>query len=592
MKSKIISTGTLALSLSLMTFAQDRPNVVFIMSDDLNDWIGALGGNPQVKTPNLDRFCNEKAMVFFNNHCPGPVCGPSRSAMLSGFRPETSGVYGNAQNMLQSALVQQNATLPEYFSAHGYITISKGKIFHRHQTALGYDAGQWAYDIWEPATGSSAAQTDKLYSRLKGLYNGVKNENMLYEGGTPGNELAWAPTVKGKEETFDYLTASWFVEQLKKDYSKPFFMFMGISKPHLPWYVPQEFYDKYEIDSIKIPEYKLDDLDDILTPMGKIKFSMTGDVRWLLQDEMLFKHSVRAYMAAVSYVDECIGLVLDAIDNSKYKDNTIIVIMGDHGWHLGEKLKFGKAALWSETTRTPLIIMTPEMIQGSRCNRVVNLMDMYPSLIELCGLPIKENIEGRSIVPLLSNSDLVWPYPSITTYNKSFTTNDEEWRYTKYSDGTEELYNMKIDPMEWNNLIKSTEIEAIQAKSRLASFIPSHSANDVPNDENVTVINKPDMTIKATRPIFTIGVENANSQLNNFFIYPNPVTDEFTLLVNNNQIGRCEYRLVDSSGKLIENKVITAIETVINMKNMDNGFYFLKCSDMKRKEQMFKIVKN
>lgn len=508
MKKRIISSGTVALCLGFLVSAQEKPNVVFIMSDDLNDWIGALGGNPQVKTPNLDRFCTNNAMVFANAHVPGPVCGPSRSAMLSGYMPQTTGVYSNSQNMRESSLVQEYATLPEYFSKHGYITISKGKIFHRHQTENGYDMGQWAFDVWEPTSGNYRIQQEKLYSRLQGVYNGVKKDNILHEGGTPGNELTWAPTEAGKEETSDYMTAQWFAQQLKKEYEKPFFMAVGFSKPHLPWYVPQEFFDLYDLNTIKIPDYRLDDLDDILTPSGQKRFSATGDFQWLVQDENLFKQSVRAYLATVSYVDVCIGVVLDAIEKSQYKDNTIILIMGDHGWHLGEKLKYGKASLWSEATKTPLIIRTPEMKKATVSNRTVNLIDLYPSLIELCGLPEKEVLDGRSIVPLLKNPKQKWPYPSVTTLNTSFTVNDEEWRYTLYPDGAKELYNLKADPMEWNNLINSANKKALQAKSSLEKWMPTNPAPPTPQDRisnrDAGIIRTPDMSIKEKRPLGTL----------------------------------------------------------------------------------------
>jgi arylsulfatase A-like enzyme len=503
MKVKAMTFGALSLCLGFNLAGQDRPNIVFIMSDDLNDWVGAFGGNPQALTPNMDKFCAEQAMIFTNNHVPGPVCGPSRSAMLSGYRPETTGIYGNAQNMRGSALVQQNLTLPEYFSKNGYLTISKGKIFHRHQTANGYDMGQWAFDVWEPVQGNFNPQKDKLYSRLQGLYDGKKMENARHEGGTPGNELTWAPTIAEKEDTPDYQTALWFAELLKEDYDKPFFMAVGFAKPHLPWYVPQEYFDRYRLEDIKIPEFRLNDLDDILTPTGQQKFDPTGDFLWLMEDEMRFKMSVRAYLATISYVDDCVGIILDAIEKSRYKDNTIIVIMGDHGWHLGEKLKYGKATLWSEATRTPLIIKTPGMKQGSECKRVVNLQDIYPTLINLCGLPTKEGIEGRSIAPLLKSPAIKWAFPSITTLNQSFTVNDEEWRYTRYTDGTEELYNLKKDPMEWNNLIHSNDKKSLQAKSRLEKLIPLNPAPPLPTNSignrDEGIIRTPDLTIKPER---------------------------------------------------------------------------------------------
>jgi arylsulfatase A-like enzyme len=485
MKNKYISAGVMSLIFSFSLHGQIRPNIIFIAIDDENDWVGPFGGNPQVLTPNLDRFCNERAMIFTNAHCTGPVSCPSRSSLLSGFRPERTGCYDNDQNMLNSKLVQEYATMPEFFSKNGYLTISSGKIFHKHQVAGIQDQGQWAFDIWEQEKGNMKPRRDKLTTRTEGLLDGVKLSDQRYTG-LVGADFAWGPTISPKEETTDYRTAQWFSKQLQNDFDKPFFMAVGIAKPHLPWHVPQEFFDLYNLDSIKVPDYRLDDLDDILTPSGEKKFSATEDFLWVSQDEKLFKGAVRAYLACTSYVDYCVGIILDALENSKYKDNTIIVIWGDHGWHLGEKLRFRKVTLWSESTRLPLIIRTPEMNKGSVCDRVVNLIDLYPTLLELCGFPKREIIDGRSFVTLLKNPNKKWPYPSITTQAPgSFTVNDENYRYTKYNDGTEELYDLKKDPMEWTNLIRLNDKRANKAKAKLEKWMPKFSAENISRNSEI-----------------------------------------------------------------------------------------------------------
>jgi arylsulfatase A-like enzyme len=507
MHTKKNLAAVLMLSASLFASGQNRPNVVFIMADDMNDWVGPFKGNPQISTPNMDKLCASNAMVFKNAHVTGTVCGPSRSSMLSGFRPETTGLYSNVQNMINSEIVQQNATLPEYFSKHGYITISKGKIFHKHQTAMGRDHGHWAFDIWEDNKGAYPIDRDKLYSRLQGIYDGKKIEGALHEGGSQGNDPTWAPTTVGKEETSDYMTAKWFAGLLQDDYEKPFFMAVGFAKPHVPWYVPQEYFDRYGLDTLKIPSFTMDDLDDIKTPDGINKFSPSGDFLWAMQDEERFKLAVRAYMANISYVDDCIGVVLDAIEKSKYKDNTIIMVMGDHGYHLGEKLRFNKATLWSESTRTPLIIRTPEMKKSSECNRVVNFIDIFPTLIELCSLPEKNALDGRSFAPLLKNPDKNWPYPSVSVSHAglSHTVNDEVWRYTRYEDGTEELYNLINDPREYSNLINSQDKKALKAKTKLEKWIPVHCAQPVQSNfisnRAADAIPSPDLTIKESRDL-------------------------------------------------------------------------------------------
>jgi len=474
-----------------------RPNVLFIAVDDLNDWIGVYGGHPQCRTPHIDRFA-ENAMVFRNTSCPGPVCGPSRSALLSGFMPATTGIYGNKHNMLKSEIVQTHATLPEYFSKQGYVTISKGKIFHKHATRNGKDHGHWAFDVWEQENGSGGIQPEKSYSRNQGIIKGKKIENAKYtEGG--GTEFAWGPTMGSKEVTKDYRTAKWFEQKLQEDYDKPFFMAVGISKPHLSFVVPQEFFDLYDLDSVKVPEYRMDDLDDIVDSKGNKAFKPHPDFLWC-QEYGVMKEAVRAYMAAVSYADECVGIVLDALANSPYAENTIVVLWGDHGWHLGEKLKFRKASLWREATQLPLIIRVPGMKKGQDCTRNVNLIDLYPTLIDLCGLPEKE-LDGKSIKPLMQNPKLEWT-PTITTQDKgNHSVMSEKWHYITRRKGVEELYDLENDPMEWTNLIQTHPEKSQAVIAKLKPFLPTYDADEIPKSEKGKSVNTIDETIKPRRDL-------------------------------------------------------------------------------------------
>ncbi|MCP4454118.1 MAG: sulfatase-like hydrolase/transferase, partial [Planctomycetes bacterium] len=229
-----------------------RPNVLFIAIDDLNDWVGAYGGHPQCKTPHIDTLA-ENAMIFRHASCPGPVCGPSRSALLSGFMPATTGIYGNSNNMLESKIVQTHATMPEYFSKHGYVTISRGKIFHKHTTQNGFDHGHWAFDVWEQAKGGSQVDPTQLNYRDKGIVNGKQLANAKYTQ-SGGSGFAFGPLLSEKEDTKDYKTAKWFEQKLQEDYDKPFFMAVGFSKPHLPFYAPQEYFDLYDLETVQVPE--------------------------------------------------------------------------------------------------------------------------------------------------------------------------------------------------------------------------------------------------------------------------------------------------------------------------------------------------
>jgi arylsulfatase A-like enzyme len=477
--------------------AGTRPNILMIAVDDLNDWVGVFGGNPQMLTPNMDKLA-ESGIVFRNASCPGPVCGPSRSALLSGFMPATTGIYGNSNNMLGSEIVQTHATMPEYFSKHGYVTISSGKIFHKHITENGNDHGHWAYDIWkqEKGAGGDAPRRDKLYSRKQGIINGKFEPSAENKGS--GVDFTWGPTVGGKETTKDYMTAKWFEQQLQKDYDKPFFMLAGISKPHLPFYAPQEYFDLYDLDTVEIPLHREDDLDDIVDPTGRKIAKPSGDYLWVKDHPDRFKRAVQAYMAASSYADDCVGVILDALAGSKYADNTIIVVWGDHGWHLGEKLRFRKGSLWKESTQLPLIVHVPGMTKGLVCDRNVNLIDLYPTLIDLCGLPEKE-LDGKTFKPLLKNPELEWA-PTVTTRGEgSHSVISERWHYIIHRTEAEELYDLDKDPMEWTNLanLESSDLEKV--KQYMRSFLPGKDAESLPRYEKDRSIKHLDETIKARR---------------------------------------------------------------------------------------------
>ncbi len=503
---QLVSSGLSALVLlvignSIATAQESQPNVLFIAIDDLNDWVSVFGGHPAAQSPHIGQFVNDGAIVFQNAHCAGPVCGPSRSAMLSGFMPSRSGVYGNSQNMLDSDLIQQHATLPEYFSKHGYVSLSMGKIFHRHVAAHGTDAGHWAFDIYENTSGSSAVDRRRATSRNKNLIDGKPGpESEFNDGG--GSEFAWGPTAKPKEETKDYKTAAWAAEQLQRTYDKPFFMAIGLSKPHLPFYAPQEFFDMYPRGGSYMPPMRENDLEDILRPDGRQKFQASGDYLWLKQTG-LFDEAARAYLAASSYADACLGVIFDGLKNSPHYENTIVFVWGDHGWHLGEKLRYRKATGWSESTRIPFLVRVPGMRNRQDCPRLVNMIDFYPTLIELCGLPEKSNLDGRSFAPLLDDPTLTWDYPTFTIHGEgNASARNNRWRYIRYNDGTQELYDLKHDPQEWTNLAANPTDEAQAALKQLASVMPTEFALGVSNSKGkYNSPNRLDQTIKPSRPL-------------------------------------------------------------------------------------------
>jgi arylsulfatase A-like enzyme len=289
----------------------------------------------------------------------------------------------------------------------------------------------------------------------------------------------WGPTDAKFEETQDYLTAQWAAGKFEKDFDKPFFIGCGIFRPHLVWHVPQQFYDKFPEDKMILPEVNESDYDDIPASALKPDRNYFATKKYGKQQA-----AIQAYLACINYADACVGVVLDALSKSKYADNTIVILWGDHGWHLGEKLRYKKFTLWEEACRMPLIIKVPGITKGqSRCTSPVSLLDLYPTLVELCGLPANPANEGKSIVPLLKNSSLEWDIPVVTTmgFNRHSVRNSK-WRYTRYDDGAEELYNHETDPMEWTNLAKNPEY--VKVKTELAVYLPKNNMPEVSREKS------------------------------------------------------------------------------------------------------------
>jgi len=454
-----------------------RYNVLFIAVDDLNDWVGCLGGNAQAITPNLDRFAKQQAMVMNKAYCPSTVCCPSRSSILTGKRPSTTGIYGNTQDLKNAPKAKDVVTLPEYFGKNGYHTLSTGKIFHKHPTASGMDEGQWAFHEFDPGGGGNKGM---LWEESPSSVLGEKDQ----EKGEEKEVAKWGACKAAVEDTKDYVACQWAANQLNRDFDdKPFFMALGISKPHLPWFVPQQFFDLYPLDQIKPVEIFRDDLDDIVDDKGRRIFKSSIGFFEGIDKANLHKQAQRAYLANISYVDHCLGMLFDALQKSKYADNTIIMLWGDHGWHLSEKMKYGKTDLWEESDRVPFIVRVPGMTPADfKCDGVVNLLDMYPTLVELCGLPPNSENEGRSFASLMKDPKMEWNHPTLTTYqfsNHSLT--DGRYRYTWYggkANGAEELYDHSTDPLEHKNLAANPGSKEIMAKFK--TFLPAHNEPDSP----------------------------------------------------------------------------------------------------------------
>ncbi|MBL7646912.1 MAG: sulfatase [Candidatus Hydrogenedentes bacterium] len=443
---------------SAETAEAKRPlNVLFIAIDDLNDWPGFLGGNPQVKTPNLDRLAAQ-GTAFTRAYCASPLCNPSRTALMTGILPSRSGVYENNQDWRTSPMLQQAVTLPQHFMANGYTAMGSGKIYHgRYPHAASWDA------FWPSQERNSPKDPEPPQIPWKA-------------GAAAVTHFDWGPLDVADSDMGDGQVVEWVGKQLAAPQDKPFFLACGLFKPHLPWYVPQKYFDMYPLDEIELPRVKAGDLDDV-PPLGRAAAKPNGDHKRVLETGK-WKEAVQAYMASIAFTDACIGQLLDAVAASPHRDNTLIVLWSDHGWHLGEKEHWRKFTLWEEATRNLLVFAGAGITPGQRCDVPVGLIDIYPTLTELCGLPAREGIDGLSLVPQLRDPSATRERPALTTFGyNNHAVRTAKWRYIRYSDGTEELYDHDNDEMEWTNLAGDAQYAAL--KDELGRWMPKENVQPI-----------------------------------------------------------------------------------------------------------------
>ncbi|MBW3600009.1 MAG: sulfatase [Planctomycetes bacterium] len=424
------------------------PNVLFIAVDDLNDWVSCLDGHPNCRTPHIDALA-ARGVLFANAHCAAPACNPSRAALMTGVRPSTSGVYLNSQPWRPA--MPEVVTLPQHLMKHGYRASGGGKIYHGRYE----DPASWNEYVKK---GGDPKPTED-----------VRNDPHSRAGG-----IVWGRLDVNDEAMDDHRIVSWAIEQLQQKHEQPFFLACGVFRPHMPWQVPQKYYDMYPLDKITLPKAPEDDLEDV-PPEGVRMARPQGDHATILKTDN-WRRAVQAYLASIAFADAQIGRLVKALDASPHRDNTIVILWGDHGWHLGEKQHWRKFALWEEATRAPLLIVAPGVTKaGGVCRRPVDFLNIYPTLAELCGAPIPEHVEGISMRPLLENPEADWDQAALTTHGrKNHAVRTEHWRYIRYADGGEELYDHRTDPMEWTNLAADPQHKEV--KQKLASFLPKRDA--------------------------------------------------------------------------------------------------------------------
>ena len=462
--------------------ASSRPNILFIAVDDWNDWLGCLG-HEQVKTPNADRLA-ARGLRFTNAHCSAPVCNPSRTAVFTGVRPSTSGIYNNNQPIHVN--LPEAVTLPRYFRNQGYDVCGGGKILHE---SVGFAIpDDWdEYFLWHPGL------------RKLGWWGRYSWPPIPQPEPRPATKITrytkrnfdWAALDAPDTEFPDYKVASWASDCLKRDQEKPFFLAVGIFRPHVPWFNNRKWFDQYDLEGIDLPPYKSDDTDDL--PEIAVKWAKDrGSRHDRVQKFGLWEEAIRAYYASISFADAQLGRILDALNAGPHRDNTIVVFWSDHGYHLGEKDHWHKFTLWERSTRVPLIVAAPGMTSsGQACDRPVSLVDLYPTLVEMAGLPPRRENEGRSLLPLLKDPQADWPYSVVTTHGRNnHAIRSEHFRYIRYEDGSEELYDHRSDPNEWKNLADEPAYD--EDKKRLAQWLPKTNAENGLDYKRGEVLFNPD----------------------------------------------------------------------------------------------------
>jgi arylsulfatase A-like enzyme len=434
-----------------------RSNVLFVSVDDLNDWLGHLGNYPGVKTPNFDRLA-AKGVSFARAFCNAPMCVPSRGSTLYGVHPLVSGMNGGDKLHTDIPLFSGLKSLPHLFREAGYVTLGGGKIFH----------GDYDYSknpaTWNPKSFEPSAWTQNFVN--------FGSEPMLNPHEGVEGSLSWGKwdSLVTEANTPDMQLAQWAAARLQEPSAQPFFMGVGFYRPHLPWFVPKRFLDLYPLDNIVIPNVPIDDLDDIPTP-GLYLASPATDHEKILKAGK-WKHAIQAYLASISFADHCFGIVLDALERGPHAGNTVVVLWGDHGWHLGEKLSWRKFKLWERSLRVPLIFAGADTARGNISPEIVGLGDLSATLLETClGIqPPREEqrSEVRSFAPLLMRPRLAWNGQSVSVWRTETglhkTLRTDKWRYIRYGDiaRSEELYDHENDPNEWENLL-SPRCETIDA---------------------------------------------------------------------------------------------------------------------------------
>lgn len=503
--------------------APEPPNVIFIICDDLNDAIHGMGGHPQAITPNIDHL-SRLGVRFINAQCNAPLCGPSRASLWSGLYPHTTGYFGYNQqknHWRKNEVLKNTITLFEHLGNNGYQVYATGKIHHNghedysiFKNKDGSDGfrvrasfGPYPWD-GDPATASMNVRgvmhpdmpDEFMEFRWGDGFGAVRDISDAYEG-----KGSWLYDHRGQEFLIDSAgkrdmmpderCTRYALSVLQEKHQKPFFLAVGYNRPHTPLYVPEKYFNMYPLDSLILPPYLADDISDCSevaktgddihgVSTGRYKFNKINNAG----GEYLWRRWVQAYLASVTFVDDQVGQVLRVLEKSEYAENTVIILTGDHGYHMGEKDLLFKNTTWEESTRIPLVIAGPGIVRNMECGYPVSLIDLYPTVVDYCGLPASPNeigngkeLDGFSLATLLKNPVTgPWDGPGVAitavcsqqeldedqrgpVSQQHYSVRSARYRYILYRNGEEELYDHRYDPYEWYNLSSDSSYFQIMA---------------------------------------------------------------------------------------------------------------------------------
>ncbi len=511
--SKRLVFAIASLTISIVSSdAQQKPNVLFLAVDDMNDWIGCFETTPRAITPNIDRLA-ARGVNFTNAHTAGVFCAPARAAIFSGQFASTTGCYRTATYFVHHPEIE---SLQTSFSNSGYATYGAGKLFH-HSAGMIDQRGWDTFFLRNPAQRQSGWPLDSWSGETPfpdPFPASIYNKGQEVKGGL---FLEWGAIPNAKEgEMADTMRANWAVKQLKKQHDKPFFIATGLYAPHFPNYCPQMYFDLYDPDDIVLPPYKVDDLDDLPPKIRKMKTARSR-IHQKLESLGAVRDAIHGYLACMSYADAMVGRMLDSLETSPYADNTIVVLWSDHGYHHGEKGDWGKHTLWERTSNVPFIWAGPGIAKGKQTEATVSLIDMYPTLVDLCGLSQpNQKLEGESIASTLSDPSVAKDRNVFLPHMNAgeYAVINKGWRYIRYGKDGEELYNLKSDPNEWTNL--ASEEKYATVKEAMRQSAPTSFAEPKLNLRKDLVIEgdtfrwEKGAAVNAAKPTPSVGVRKKN----------------------------------------------------------------------------------